>query len=147
MCGCTSSTQNSKLYSVNQLGAASTQKTTSATANMPKRTPISKQLASVKALGKGSDLEKAFATVALVYNNSADPEGKLSKAETKTLLQTQFMNFIQGQESKPKYQEIISALDEDKDNKIDFEDFMILLLSLALMSDLLQEIRNLRTTK
>uniref|UniRef100_A0A8C3RQG6 Sentan, cilia apical structure protein n=1 Tax=Chelydra serpentina TaxID=8475 RepID=A0A8C3RQG6_CHESE len=92
-------------------------------------------------------LEKAFATVAVVYNNSADPEGKLSKAETKTLLQTQFMNFIQGQENKPKYQEIISALDEDKDNKIDFEDFMILLLSLALLSDLLQEIRNIRTTK
>nr|XP_005297920.1 sentan [Chrysemys picta bellii] len=147
MCGCTASTQNSKLYSVNQPGAASTQKTTSAAANMPKRTPISKQLASVKALGKGSDLEKAFATAALVYNNSADPEGKLSKAETKTLLQTQFMNFIQGQESKPKYQEIISALDEDKDDKIDFEDFMILLLSLALMSDLLQEIRNVSTTK
>ncbi|XP_032656917.1 sentan [Chelonoidis abingdonii] len=147
MCGCTSSTQNSKLYSVNQLSAASTQKTTSAAANMPKRTPISKQLASVKALGKGSDLEKAFATVALVYNNSADSEGKLSKAETKSLLQTQFMNFVQGQESKPKYKEIISALDEDKDNKIDFEDFIILLLSLALMSDLLQEIRNLRTTK
>ncbi|XP_024048469.1 sentan [Terrapene carolina triunguis] len=147
MCGCTASTQNSKLYSVNQPGAASTQNTTSAAANMPKRTPISKQLASVKALGKGSELEKAFATAALVYNNSADPEGKLSKAETKTLLQTQFMNFIQGQESKPKYQEIISALDEDKDDKIDFEDFMILLLSLALMSDLLQEIRNVRTTK
>ncbi|XP_038266801.1 sentan [Dermochelys coriacea] len=147
MCGCTASTQNSKLYSITQPSAASTQKTTSATANMPKRLPISKQLASVKVLGKGSDLEKAFATAALVYNNSADPDGKLSKAETKTLLQTQFMNFIQGQESKPKYQEIISALDEDKDNKIDFEDFMILLLSLALMSDLLQEIRNVRTTK
>nr|XP_025046494.1 uncharacterized protein LOC102443782 [Pelodiscus sinensis] len=41
------------------------------------------------------NLEKAFATVALVYNNSADPEGKLSNAETKTLLQTQFVNFIQ----------------------------------------------------
>ncbi|KAM7170723.1 sentan [Macrochelys suwanniensis] len=147
MCCCTASTQNSKLYSVNQPGAASTQNTTSAAANMPKRIPISKQLASVKALGKGSELEKAFATVAVVYNNSADPEGKLSKAETKTLLQTQFMNFIQGQENKPKYQEIISALDEDKDNKIDFEDFMILLLSLALLSDLLQEIRNIRTTK
>ncbi|KAG6936108.1 sentan, cilia apical structure protein [Chelydra serpentina] len=147
MCGCTASTQNSKLYSVHQPGAASTQNTTSASANMPKRIPISKQLASVKALGKGSELEKAFAIVAVVYNNSADPEGKLSKAETKTLLQTQFMNFIQGQENKPKYQEIISALDEDKDNKIDFEDFMILLLSLALLSDLLQEIRNIRTTK
>uniref|UniRef100_A0A8B9NIY8 Sentan, cilia apical structure protein n=1 Tax=Accipiter nisus TaxID=211598 RepID=A0A8B9NIY8_9AVES len=110
-------------------------------------TPIAKQLASIKALGKGSDLEKAFATVALVYNNSADPEGKLSKAEAKSLLQTQFGGFIQGQEKKPKYQEIISALDEESENKIDFEDFMILLVSLTLMSDLLQEIKNVKTTK
>ncbi|KFQ14556.1 Sentan, partial [Leptosomus discolor] len=109
--------------------------------------PIAKQLASIKALGKGSDLEKAFATVALVYNNSADPEGKLSKAETKSLLQTQFGSFTQGQENKPKYQEIISALDEELENKIDFEDFMILLVSLTLMSDLLQEIKNVKTTK
>ncbi|XP_067396243.1 sentan [Emydura macquarii macquarii] len=147
MCGCTASAQNSELESGNQPAVASTKKKTSAAANMPKSIPISKQLASVKALGKGSDLEKAFATAALVYYNSADPEGKLSKAETKSLLQTQFMNFMQGQESKPKYQEIVSALEEDKDNKIDFEDFMILLLSLTLMSDLLQEIRNVRTTK
>uniref|UniRef100_A0A8C3IXG6 Sentan, cilia apical structure protein n=1 Tax=Chrysemys picta bellii TaxID=8478 RepID=A0A8C3IXG6_CHRPI len=138
MCGCTASTQNSKLYSVNQPGAYNVFNNI-ANLCMQRFLPV--------ALGKGSDLEKAFATAALVYNNSADPEGKLSKAETKTLLQTQFMNFIQGQESKPKYQEIISALDEDKDDKIDFEDFMILLLSLALMSDLLQEIRNVSTTK
>ncbi|NXC12334.1 SNTAN protein, partial [Corythaeola cristata] len=109
--------------------------------------PIAKQLASIKVLGKGSDLEKAFATAALVYNNSADPEGKLSKAETKSLLQTQFRGFIQGQENKPKYQEIISALDEESENKLDFEDFMILLVSLTLMSDLLQEIKNVKTTK
>ncbi|KFP51197.1 Sentan, partial [Cathartes aura] len=109
--------------------------------------PIAKQLASIKALGKGSELEKAFTTAALVYNNSADPEGKLSKAETKSLLQTQFWRFIQGQENKPKYQEIISALDEESENKIDFEDFMILLVSLTLMSDLLQEIKNVKTTK
>ncbi|NXC11859.1 SNTAN protein, partial [Orthonyx spaldingii] len=99
------------------------------------------------ALGKGSDLEKAFATAALVYNNYADPDGKLSKAETKSLLQSQFWHFIQGQENKPKYQEIISSLDEESENKIDFEDFMILLVSLTLMSDLLQEIKNVKTTK
>ncbi|KFP91768.1 Sentan, partial [Apaloderma vittatum] len=109
--------------------------------------PIAKQLASIKVLGKGSDLEKAFATAALVYSNSADCEGKLSKAETKTLLQTQFGAFIQGQENKPKYQEIISALDEESENKIDFEDFMILLVSLTLMSDLLQEMKNMKKTK
>ncbi|NXQ24577.1 SNTAN protein, partial [Alaudala cheleensis] len=99
------------------------------------------------ALRKGSDLEKAFATAALVYNNYADPEGKLSKAETKSLLQSQFGHFMQGQENKPKYQEIISSLDEESENKINFEDFMILLVSLTLMSDLLQEIKNLKTTK
>ncbi|NXO00122.1 SNTAN protein, partial [Rhinopomastus cyanomelas] len=109
--------------------------------------PVAKQLVSIKALGKSSDLEKAFATAALVYNNSAGPEGKLSKAETKSLLQTQFGRFIQGQENKPKYQEIISTLDEESENKIDFEDFMILLVSLTLMSDLLQEIKKAKSTK
>uniref|UniRef100_K7F4D9 Sentan, cilia apical structure protein n=1 Tax=Pelodiscus sinensis TaxID=13735 RepID=K7F4D9_PELSI len=151
MCGCTASSPNSALSSRNQPAAALTQKATSAAANMPKGKPISKQLAAVKGLPPPvppfSDLEKAFATVALVYNNSADPEGKLSNAETKTLLQTQFVNFIQGQESKPKHQELMSALEEGQDNKMDFEDFVILLLSLVLMSDLLQEIRNVRPTK
>nr|XP_009919355.1 PREDICTED: sentan [Haliaeetus albicilla] len=181
MCGCRASVPSTKQYSVNQPAPASTKKSPSAAAGMPKRIPIAKQLASIKALGKGSDLEKAFATVALVYNNSADPAGKLSKAETNSLLAlaqyeesqpraaelcallsllgereqkaplrrspTRGVSGSRGQEKKPKYQEIISALDEESENKIDFEDFMILLVSLTLMSDLLQEIKNVKTTK
>uniref|UniRef100_A0A8C9EMG7 S100/CaBP-9k-type calcium binding subdomain domain-containing protein n=1 Tax=Pavo cristatus TaxID=9049 RepID=A0A8C9EMG7_PAVCR len=95
MCGCRASVPSTKHYSVNP---APTTKSPPAAAGMPKRIPIAKQLASIKALEKGSDLEKAFATAALVYNNSADPEGKLSKAETKSLLQTQFSRFIQVRE-------------------------------------------------
>lgn len=41
----------------------------------------------------------------------------------------------------------MSSLDEEPENKIDFEDFMFLLVSLTLMSDLLQEIKNVKTTK
>lgn len=41
----------------------------------------------------------------------------------------------------------MSSLDEESENKIDFEDFMFLLVSLTLMSDLLQEIKNVKTTK
>uniref|UniRef100_A0A8D0H2Z0 Sentan, cilia apical structure protein n=1 Tax=Sphenodon punctatus TaxID=8508 RepID=A0A8D0H2Z0_SPHPU len=120
-----------------------------ALASCVSRTPYSVPscLSPPSALGKGSDLEKAFATAALVYYNAAGPDGKLSKAETKNVLQTQFTHFIQGQDTKPKYLEIISSLDENKDDKIDFEDFMILSLSLTLMSDLLPEIRNVRKTK
>lgn len=55
----------------------------------------SNRFLSIIALRKGSDLEKAFATAALVYNNDADAESKLSKAETKSLLQSQFWHFIQ----------------------------------------------------
>uniref|UniRef100_A0A8B9Q3S8 Sentan, cilia apical structure protein n=1 Tax=Apteryx owenii TaxID=8824 RepID=A0A8B9Q3S8_APTOW len=131
MCGCRASVP------VSQPAPASPGKSPSA--------PVSLSLP--LALRKGSDLEKAFATAALVYSNAADPEGKLGQGEAKSLLQAQFSSFIQGQESKPKYQEIISALDEESENKIDFEDFMIMLVSLALMSDLLREIRNVKTTK
>uniref|UniRef100_A0A2K6F7D8 Sentan, cilia apical structure protein n=1 Tax=Propithecus coquereli TaxID=379532 RepID=A0A2K6F7D8_PROCO len=56
---------------------------------------ISKQLASIKALRKGSDLEKAIATAALIFRNSSDPDGKLGKPTAKTLLQTQFRNFTE----------------------------------------------------
>uniref|UniRef100_A0A7M4FFH1 Sentan, cilia apical structure protein n=1 Tax=Crocodylus porosus TaxID=8502 RepID=A0A7M4FFH1_CROPO len=131
MCGCTASSANTKQSSVPRPGT----------------TLLCQRRLLPSALGKGSDLEKAFATATLVYSNAADPEDKLSKAGARTLLQTQFGCFIQGQENKPKYKEIISALEEDLDNKLEFEDFMILLLSIALMSDLLQEIRNVRNTK
>uniref|UniRef100_A0A8C8T9H1 Sentan, cilia apical structure protein n=1 Tax=Peromyscus maniculatus bairdii TaxID=230844 RepID=A0A8C8T9H1_PERMB len=114
---------------------------------MPKSVSISKQLASIKALKKGSDLEKAIATVALIFRNSSDPDGKLGKATAKNLLQTQFRNFTEGEESKPKYQDILSELDEHAENKLDFEDFVILLLSLAIVSDLLQNILSVKITK
>lgn len=104
-------------------------------------------ISSLTALKKGSDLEKAIATVALIFRNSSDPDGKLGKATAKNLLQTQFRNFTEGEESKPKYQDILSELDEHTENKLDFEDFVILLLSLAIMSDLLQNILSVKITK
>uniref|UniRef100_A0A8I5NXD7 S100/CaBP-9k-type calcium binding subdomain domain-containing protein n=1 Tax=Papio anubis TaxID=9555 RepID=A0A8I5NXD7_PAPAN len=65
---------------------------------MPKSISIPKQLASVKALRKCSDLEKAIATTALIFRNSSDSDGKLEKATAKDLLQTQFGNFTEVRE-------------------------------------------------
>ncbi|XP_060094254.1 sentan [Heteronotia binoei] len=141
MCGCTSSSGNTRSYSLKQPEASSAKDATSKPRKMPKRIPISKQLAAIKALGKGSDLEKAVTTLVLVYNNAADAEGKLIKSEAKKLLQTQFTHFIQGQEEKPKYQEILASFDESKNEPIDFEDFMVQTLSITLMSDLLEDIK------
>ncbi|XP_020832042.1 sentan [Phascolarctos cinereus] len=147
MCGCTVSTKDQKPCSRGEAHPAGPPPATSLSPKMLKSIPISKQLSSVKALGKGSDLEKAFATAALIYNNSSDPDGKLSKSVAKNLLKTQFTSFIQGQENKPKYKEILSELEEQTENKLGFEDFMILLLSITLMSDLLQEIWTPKITR
>ncbi|KAK6480688.1 sentan-like [Huso huso] len=114
---------------------------------MPKTLPISKQLASVKAFGKASDLEMATATAALVFYNSAGPDGKLSKAGAKDLLLTQFQIFTRGQETKPKYKEIFADLEVEKENKMDLEDFMVLVISLTVMSDVIQDIQNTQTSK
>ncbi|XP_072275344.1 sentan [Pyxicephalus adspersus] len=116
---------------------------------MPKSNtiPIAKQLASIKALGKGSELEKSVATMVLVYNSYADSDGKISKAGAKDLLHTHFQSFIQGQDTKPKYKELMEDLEKDSAGLINFEDFMVLLLSVLLISDLFMEIRQTKNTK
>ncbi|XP_039628843.1 sentan-like [Polypterus senegalus] len=107
---------------------------------MPKPVSISKQLMSIKAFNKGTDLEKAMTTAALVFYNATGPDGKLSGAQAKELLLTQFQVFTLGQENKPKYKEILADL-EEKENTLDMEDFMVLLISIMVMSDMMQQIQ------
>ncbi|XP_023560763.1 sentan [Octodon degus] len=146
MGGCTLSTQDHAAPSEGGPGSPVAPTSAAAPGKMPRSTSIPKQLASIKALKKSSDLEKAIATAALVFRNSSDPDGKLGRAAAKTLLQAQFQNFTQGQESKSSYREVLSELDEHAENKLDFEDFMILVLSIAVTSDLLQDIWSVRST-
>ncbi|XP_032987527.1 sentan isoform X3 [Rhinolophus ferrumequinum] len=95
MCGCVHSTQDQALHLEGEPRPSAAPISTLAPRKMPKSISISKQLASIKALGKGSELEKAIATVALIFRNSSDPDGKLEKATAKHLLQTQFRNFTE----------------------------------------------------
>ncbi|XP_045353038.1 sentan [Leopardus geoffroyi] len=147
MCGCMHSTQDQALHLEGDPSLSAAPTSTSAPRKMPKSISVSKQLASVKALRKGSDLEKAIATIAVIFRNSSDPDGKLGKATAKNLLQTQFRNFTEGQETKPKYKDLLSELDEHTENKLDFEDFMILLLSITVTSELLQNIWSVKIMK
>ncbi|XP_007192452.1 sentan [Balaenoptera acutorostrata] len=140
MCGCMHSTQDQALHLEGEPNPSAAATSTLAPRTMPRSISISKQLASIKALCKGSDLEKAIATAAMIFRNFSDPDGKLGKATAKNLLQTQFRNFTEGQETKPRYKDLLSELDEHTENKLDFEDFMILLLSITVRSDLLQNI-------
>ncbi|KAM5187341.1 LOW QUALITY PROTEIN: sentan [Callospermophilus lateralis] len=145
--GCPHRTQSQAIHLEEESNPSATPTSTLAPKKMPKSISISKQLASIKALKKGSDLEKSIATAALIFRNSSDPDGKLGKATAKNLLQTQFRSFTEGQETKSNYQDILSELEEHTENKLDFEDFMILLLSVTVMSDLLQDIWSAKNDK
>ncbi|XP_036387651.1 sentan-like [Megalops cyprinoides] len=112
---------------------------------MPKSVPVSKQLSSIKALARGSDLEKAIATAALVFYNSAGPDGRVSKGDAKEILLTQFQTFMRGQESKPKYREVMEDLEKDAGRRIAVEDFLLFILSLTVTSELLPEIQRARS--
>ncbi|XP_026977104.1 sentan isoform X2 [Sagmatias obliquidens] len=140
MHGCMHGTQDQALHLEGEPNPSAAATSTLAPRTMPRSISISKQLALIKALRNGSDLEKAIATAAMIFRNFSDPDGKLGKATAKNLLQTQYRNFTEGQETKPRYRDLLSELDEHTENKLDFEDFMILLLSITVMSDLLQNI-------
>ncbi|XP_059877475.1 sentan isoform X1 [Delphinus delphis] len=171
MHGCMHSTQDQALHLEGEPNPSAAATSTLAPRTMPRSISISKQLALIKALRNGSDLEKAIATAAMIFRNFSDPDGKLGKATAKNLLQTQYRNFTEvreliarwwvrpqevwtssssvvlnfffiltGQETKPRCRDLLSELDEHTENKLDFEDFMILLLSITVMSDLLQNI-------
>ncbi|XP_067611183.1 sentan isoform X2 [Pseudorca crassidens] len=140
MCGCMRSTQDQALHLEGEPNPSAAATSTLAPRTMPRSISISKQPALIKALRNGSDLEKAITTAAMIFRNFSDPDGKLGKATAKNLLQTQYRNFTEGQETKPRCRDLLSELDEHTENKLDFEDFMILLLSITVMSDLLQNI-------
>ena len=58
-----------------------------------------------------------------------------------------YFSFLQGQETKARYKDLLYELDEHTENKLDFEDFMVLLLSITIMSDLLQNIWSVKITQ
>ncbi|XP_032504766.1 sentan [Phocoena sinus] len=98
MCGCMHSTQDQALHLKGEPNPSAAATSALAPRTMPRSISISKQLALIKALRNGSDLEKAIATAAMIFRNFSDPDGKLGNATAKNLLQTQFRNFTEVRE-------------------------------------------------
>ncbi|TEA29894.1 hypothetical protein DBR06_SOUSAS10210022 [Sousa chinensis] len=143
MHGCMHSTQDQALHLEGEPNPSAAETSTLAPRTMPRRSATQLYISSFTALRNDSDLEKAIATAAMIFRNFSDPDGKLGKATAKNLLQTQYRNFTEVRElieTKPRCRDLLSELEEHTENKLDFEDFMILLLSIMVMSDLLQNI-------
>ncbi|XP_040275054.1 protein S100-P-like [Bufo bufo] len=81
-----------------------------------------------------SDLETGMALVISVFDQYACCEGKkdtLSKGELKALIEKELPGLIKNAKGKDECGQLLKDLDENKDNEVDFKEFMILVAALT----------------
>ncbi|XP_018416918.1 PREDICTED: protein S100-P-like [Nanorana parkeri] len=79
-----------------------------------------------------SELETAMVLIMDVFDKYAGAEGKkgtLTKTEMKNLLENEFPMFIQAGKGKDDCDKLINDLDENGDSEVDFQEFVILVVT------------------
>ncbi|KAI6058567.1 protein S100-Z [Mergus octosetaceus] len=79
-------------------------------------------------------LEDAMNTLIRIFHHYSGKEGdryKLSKAELKELLASELTDFLSGQNDPLLVDKIMKDLDSNKDNEVDFNEFMTLVAALT----------------
>ncbi|KAF1475008.1 hypothetical protein FQV18_0001742, partial [Eudyptula minor novaehollandiae] len=79
-------------------------------------------------------LEDAMDTLIKIFHRYSGKEGdryKLSKGELKELLTSKLTNFLPGQKDPLLIDKIMKDLDSNKDNEVDFNEFVILVAALT----------------
>ncbi|NWS61045.1 S100Z protein, partial [Chunga burmeisteri] len=79
-------------------------------------------------------LEDAMDTLIRIFHHYSGKEGdryKLSKEELKELLATELTDFLSGQKDSLLVDKIMKDLDSNKDNEVDFNEFVILVAALT----------------
>ncbi|KAF1404694.1 hypothetical protein FQV23_0005007, partial [Spheniscus humboldti] len=78
-------------------------------------------------------LEDAMDILIKIFHRYSGKEGdryKLSKGELKELLTSKLSNFLSGQKDPLLIDKIMKDLDSNKDNEVDFNEFVILVAAL-----------------
>ncbi|XP_069633634.1 protein S100-Z isoform X1 [Haliaeetus albicilla] len=79
-------------------------------------------------------LEDAMVTLIRIFHHYSGKEGdryKLSKGELKELLTSELTDFLSGQKDPLLVDKIMKDLDSNKDNEVDFNEFVILVAALT----------------
>ncbi|KAM6302851.1 S100Z protein, partial [Podargus strigoides] len=79
-------------------------------------------------------LEDAMDTLIRTFHHYSGKEGdryKLSKGELKELLTSELTDFLSGQKDPHLIDKIMKDLDSNKDNEVDFNEFVVLVAALT----------------
>ncbi|KAF7217469.1 protein S100-Z [Nothobranchius furzeri] len=90
-----------------------------------------------------SQLEGAMGALITVFYNYSGNEGdkhKLNKGELKELLHSELTDFLTSQKDPMVVEKIMNDLDSNKDNEVDFNEFVVLVAALTVAcNDFFQE--------
>ncbi|XP_048148829.1 protein S100-Z [Corvus hawaiiensis] len=81
-----------------------------------------------------TQLEDAMDTLIKIFHHYSGKEGdryKLSKGELKELLTSELTDFLSGQKDPLLVEKIMNDQDSNKDNEVDFNEFVILVATLT----------------
>ncbi|KAA0719799.1 Protein S100-Z [Triplophysa tibetana] len=81
-----------------------------------------------------SKLEGAMDALITVFHNYSGSEGdkdKLNKGELKELLNSELTDFLMSQKDPNLVEKIMNDLDSNKDNEVDFNEFVVLVAALT----------------
>ncbi|KAL6470833.1 hypothetical protein MHYP_G00219520 [Metynnis hypsauchen] len=92
-----------------------------------------------------SQLEGAMDALIRVFHHYSGSEGdkyKLNKGELKDLLNSELTNFLTSQKDPMLVEKIMNDLDSNKDNEVDFNEFVVLVAALTVAcNDFFQEMQ------
>ncbi|CAN9503737.1 unnamed protein product [Ophioblennius macclurei] len=82
-----------------------------------------------------SDLENAMETLIKVFHRYASKDGgsgTLSRRELRELMENELSNFLKSQKDPAAIDKIMKDLDSNGDGKVDFEEFVSLVVGLSI---------------
>ncbi|XP_042660712.1 protein S100-Z [Tyto alba] len=106
-------------------------------------TPQLARKAALLLTAMSTPLEDAMDTLIRIFHHYSGKEGdkyKLSKGELKDLLTSELTDFLSGQKDPLLVDKIMKDLDSNKDNEVDFNEFVILVAALTVAcNDFIEE--------
>ncbi|XP_045901165.1 protein S100-A10b [Micropterus dolomieu] len=97
-----------------------------------------------------TELETCMETLIKIFHRYADEDGDgktLSKKELKKLVETELPTFLKSQSNPKTVDSILKDLDQNKDDKLDFEEFLPLVAGLSMACEKLYMLQAKKSKK
>ncbi|XP_035537928.1 protein S100-A10a [Morone saxatilis] len=94
-----------------------------------------------------SELEGAMESLIKVFHRYASKDGVLSRRELRELMENELSNFLRSQKDPAAVDKIMKDLDTNGDGRVDFEEFVSLVVGLSIACEQCYQIHMKKTGK